>query len=100
MSPESSEDASEKDHCCLFFTLPCIQCVPLSLGHQDQEISGPSHCSNILNPLWLMDRTNHFLFTVKTQKKAKPSSFQNYDLLAGHFTGGEKDNSLKDKKLR
>lgn len=46
------------------------------------------------------DRTDHFLFTVKTQKKAKPSPLQNYDLLTSHFTGGEKDNSLKEKKPR
>lgn len=100
MAPGSSEDASQKDHCCLFFTLTHIKCVPLSVGYQAKEMSGLFHCSDVLNPLLLTDRTDHFLFTVKTQKKAKPSHFRNYDLLTSHFTGSEKDNSLKEKKLR
>lgn len=100
MTLGSSEDASEKDHCCLFFTLTYMQCVPLSLRHQDKEITDLSHCSNILNPLLLTDRTDHFLLIVKTQKKAKSSPFQNYDLLTSHFKGGEEDNSFKEKKLR
>lgn len=73
--------------------------MPLSLGHQDKEISGLSQCSNILNPLLLMDRTDPFLPTAKTQKNEKPSPFQNY-LLTSHFMDGEKGNSLKEKKLR
>lgn len=97
MAPGSSEDASQKDHCCLFFTLTHIQCVPLSVGYQAKEMSGLSHCSDVLNPLLLTDRTDHFLFTVKTQKKAKPSHFWNYDLLTSYFTGSEKDNSLKER---